>query len=68
MLVDSNDPQAEDWMIDKTKITLMLLVKNSLKTLKLVIIITNISYFLGIMWYVFCEAEKDFFSDVYFDE
>ena len=38
--------------------------KNSLKTLKLVIIITNISYFLGIIWFVFCEAEKDFFGDV----
>ena len=31
-----------------------------LKTLKLIIIILNISYFLGILWWVMIEAEKEF--------
>ena len=66
-MVDSNDDTANDKYLDNTKITLMLMLQNSLKTLKLVIIITNISYFLGIIWYVYCEAEKDFFYDVYID-
>ena len=31
-----------------------------LKSFKLIIVIFNCSYFLGIIWYIFCEGELDF--------
>ena len=40
----------------------LLLISFFLKTLKLVLIILNISYFLGMLWYILIEAEKDFIN------
>jgi hypothetical protein len=40
----------------------LLLISFFLKTLKLVLIILNISYFLGMLWYILIVAEKDFIN------
>ena len=64
-MVDSNDPSASDKLVDHTKITFVLMLQGTLKTIKLAVIILNISYFMGIIWFVFCEAERDFFDDYF---
>lgn len=64
-MIENEDPKAYSKIEDNTKIETILFISFSLKTLKLVIIITIISYFLGIVWYVLCEIERDFFSDVF---
>ena len=64
-MIDSNDPSANDKLLDQTKITFVLMLQGTLRTIKLAVIILNISYFMGILWFVFCEAERDFFSDLF---
>jgi hypothetical protein len=64
-MIDSNDPTANDMLMDHTKITFVLMLQGVLRTIKLAVIILNLSYFIGILWFVFCEAERDFFNDQY---
>ena len=45
---------AEDTLNDHNKIEGLMFLSFGLKTLKLVIMIANISYFLGMFWMVFC--------------
>ena len=59
-MVDKNDPLADNKLEDNTKIITLMYIDYSLKTLKLIIIISNCSYFIGIIWYIFCEFELDF--------
>ena len=67
IMIENEDPLAYNKIEDNTKIETILFFSFSLKTIKLVIIITIISYFLGMLWYVLCEIELDFFED-YFDQ
>ena len=46
---------AEDIINDHTGIEDMMKLTYCLKTFKLVIIIFNISYFLGMLWYIFAD-------------
>lgn len=67
-MVENDDPLAYNKIVDNTKIELILFISFSLKTLKLAVIISIISYFLGICWWVLCEIERDFFSEVFEEE
>ena len=74
-MVDTNWNLANSKLHDNSKIVFLLMLSYFLRILKLVVIITNVSYFLGIFWYIFCEVEIDFFDQdisnehfqVYFD-
>lgn len=46
---------AEDKINDNNQIEFLLTTKFILKTMKLVIIIMNFSYFLGMFWVICCE-------------
>lgn len=53
-----NDPKiGEDQKNDRNKIEEMLMFGYLLKTLKLVTMILNISFFVGIIFYVFCDLQ-----------
>lgn len=65
-LVDSGHPSASSKLEDNTKIMTLLLYSYTLGTLRLVMLILNISYFLGIFWYILCVCEEDFVLDVEF--
>ena len=62
-MVDTNWNLANSKLHDNSKIVSLLILSYFLRTLKLVVIITNVSYFLGIFWYIYCEAEIDFFGE-----
>lgn len=54
-----NDPElAEDKNVDSTNIGFLLTLNSMLQILKLVIIILNISYFLGFFWYIVSDLEN----------
>lgn len=55
-MVDTNWNLANSKLHDNSKIVSLLILSYFLRTLKLVVIITNVSYFLGIFWYIYCEA------------
>ena len=53
--VKNNLDIANDINENHTNIEKILWISNLLKTLKLVIILFNTSYFVGIVWYIFCD-------------
>lgn len=57
---------AESMVADNNNINELVMTDNILKTLKLVIIIVNISYFVGFGFLILSDLQKDY--DYYFDE
>lgn len=58
--VIANDPiAAEDQDSDQNKIAFLIKTNFFIRIFKLVIIIMNISYFIGFFWYIFCDVTKD---------
>ena len=54
-----NDPNVgEDTINDHNNIEEIMFTGYTLKTLKLVIIIFNLSYFLGLVWIIFCKLTE----------
>jgi hypothetical protein len=57
------DPElAENIFIDQNKIMNIIMFSNLIKTIKLVILIFLVSYFLGICFYIFCDITRNFES------
>lgn len=57
--VIANDPlAAEDQDSDQNKIAFLIKTNFFIRIFKLVIIIMNISYFIGFFWYIFCDVTK----------
>ena len=55
------DPEmANNINLDNNKIMTIILIGYVFKTLKLVIIIFQVSYFLGIFYYIYCDITNDF--------
>lgn len=51
-----NDPElAENSELDNNNIMLILMISYFFKTFKLVIIILTVSYFIGMVWYIYCD-------------
>lgn len=46
---------AENTLLDNNNISRLITINNVLRIFKLVLIILNISYFLGFAWYIICE-------------
>lgn len=57
------DPElAENIFIDQNKIMNIIIISYLIKTIKLVILIFLVSYFLGICFYIFCDITRNFDS------
>lgn len=51
-----NEPElAENSDLDNNNIMLILMISYFFKTFKLVIIILTVSYFIGMVWYIYCD-------------
>jgi len=46
---------AENTLLDNNNISRLITINNVLRIFKLVLIILNISYFLGFAWFIVCE-------------
>ena len=56
-----NDPtQAEDIDTDVVHITIQIMVGKVFQIIKLSIIILNICYYLGMVWFIICLVSRDF--------
>jgi hypothetical protein len=53
---------AENIFIDQNKIMNIIIISYLIKTIKLVILIFLVSYFLGICFYIFCDITREFDS------
>lgn len=60
ILVESDAQAAQDKNIDRTQIVKLLIIKFSLKTLKLIMMIMNFSYIIGILYYTVSIFYADF--------
>lgn len=62
MTIIENDPVlAENVDEDNNKISALIFTNFTIKIVKLVIIILNISYFIGMFWYIFCDLTEQIF-------
>ena len=59
-LINDDPVMANNKQFDQTKIMKILLIGYFLKTLRLILIILNIAYFVGVCWWIMIELEKDF--------
>jgi hypothetical protein len=63
-IVEHDHELANDIDQESTSIGKILAISYTLKTCKLVIIILNISYLCGVLFYVLCEFVEDFVEDI----
>jgi hypothetical protein len=54
--------------VNNNKIETILLISYSLKIFKLIIIILNLSYIVGMSWLIICEFNEDFILDVQYKD
>ena len=56
-----NDPaRANNMLEDNNNITTLLMIYYAVQITRLVLIILNVSFFLGIFWYITCDLMRDF--------
>ena len=56
-----NNPEiAEDPMIDNNKMMQIMAITLFLRTMKLVLLIVNFSYFIGMGWYIMCQTIQNY--------
>jgi len=58
-MIETNHPDSQSKLHDSTKIKSLLFISMILKIFKLFLIISNIVYFLCMLWYIFCIIEMD---------
>lgn len=63
-LVKEKPELANDINADNNSIEEVLQISYSLRILKLVVIILNISYLIGLMWLIMCDCMNDFVFDM----
>lgn len=54
---------ANSQLEDNSKISLIIITKYSLRTLKLIIVLFSISYFVGVFWYIGCDLYTEEHKD-----
>ena len=59
-MVESDEKAAQDKNVDKTQIVKLLMIKFGLKTLKLIMMIMNFTYVIGMLYYVVSIFYADF--------
>ena len=59
-IIENNPELAEDTNADNNNISFLVTLKSLFRILKLVIIILNISYFLGFFWFILTDLQTEF--------
>ena len=54
-IIQNKPDVAENTLVDNNNISKLIVINNVMRILKLVLIILNISYFLGFFWFIICE-------------
>ena len=57
-LIKNKPELADDMDQDNNQIEFLMMVNYGLKTLKLIILIINISFFLGMFWLIYCDVTQ----------
>jgi len=65
-MIENDDPEALSRLADNTYIKEILMCSYILKTIKQIIIIMNVSYFVGMFWWILCVFEEDYTYGVNF--
>ena len=65
-MIENDDPEALSRLADNTYIKEILMCSYILKTIKQIIIIMNVSYFVGMFWWILCVFEEDYVYEVNF--
>ena len=65
-MIENDDPEALSRLADNTYIKEILMCSYILKTIKQIIIIMNVSYFVGMFWWILCVFEEDYAYGVNF--
>lgn len=63
-MIDNEDPRAESSLEDQTKIKQILIIRYATSTFRLIVLILNTSYFLGIFWYIICSIQEDVMNEM----
>jgi len=63
-IVENDEELANNREIDNNNIESILLASYGLKIFKLVVVIMNITYLIGLCWYIICELIADFYMDI----
>ena len=58
-IIEQDSLLAESMEQDNNKITEQIMIHFVLNVIKIVIIIINLSYFLGFIWYIYCDLIID---------
>ena len=66
-LIESDPILAESVEADNNKITEQIMIHFVLSVTKIVIIIINLSYFLGFFWYIYCDIVIDIHAFIGFN-
>ena len=59
VLIEDDPILAENMDIDNNKITEQIMIHFVLNVIKIIIIIINLSYFIGFLWYIYCDITID---------
>ena len=56
--IEEDPTLGEDKDQDHNNIENLLMINYCLKTIKMIIVMTSISYFMGIIWYIYCDLTR----------
>ena len=59
-IIENNPELAEDTNVDNNNISFLITLNSLFRILKLVIIILNISYFLGFFWFILTDLLTEY--------
>lgn len=62
-LIKNNQSLAEDMDEDHNQIENLMIINYMLKTFRLIIIIVNIAFFIGMFWLIYCEVTMNLVKD-----
>ena len=54
-IIDDEPELADNSDLDNNNIMTILMISYFFKTFKLIVVIVTISYFMGMLWYIFCD-------------
>ena len=65
-LIEDDPIEAENMDKDNNKITEQIMIHFVLNVIKIIIVIINLSYFVGFLWYIYCDITIDIHSYIGF--
>ena len=66
-LVASGSEKAYDTTMDHNKVNQIIFIQHCLKTVKLIVLILNFSYFFSIGWIIVCALNDEIYSHTFFE-